>query len=175
MAQVPARRNNGGHLAPRQEHPLQRLRGDFGALFDRLWRGWLAPFEQEFEPIRLWDFDVKETDQEILVRAEMPGFDEKELDVQLSDNVLTIKAEKEIKGDRQEEHRSFYRSMTLPSGINAEQVQATYRNGVLELHIPRAEGARPRRIQIQAEQTAPHQGQQTSSSQTGAAPEKAKK
>jgi HSP20 family protein len=153
-------------------------------LFDRLWRGWLGQFEQEFEPVRLWDFDVQENDQEIVVRAEMPGFEENELDVQLSNNVLTIKAETETKGDRQEEYRSFYRSVTLPSGVNAEKVQATYRNGVLELHVPRTEEARPRRIQIQAErgggqqgrQVIPNEGQQASSSQAAAAaPEKSKK
>jgi len=50
-------------------------------------------------------------------------------------------------------YRSFYRSVTLPSAINTEKAQATYRNGVLELHIPRAEGAQPRHIKLQQTET----------------------
>jgi HSP20 family protein len=177
MAQLPARKNQGGSLTPRGEHPLERLQRSFDTLFNSLWGGRLAPFEQDFEPVRLWDFDVKENDKEITVRAEMPGFEEKELDVQLSNDVLTIKAEKEQKGDGREEYRSFYRSITLPGGINSDNVQASYRNGVLELRIPRAEGAQPRRIQVQTEQAANRpQVQQTPSGQAGtAASEKAKK
>jgi HSP20 family protein len=148
-------------LAARGGHPLERLRRDFGTLFDRLWSGWLAPFDQDFESMRVWDFDVTENDREIVVRAEVPGFEPNELDVQLNNNVLTIKAEKEQKGDGQEEYRSFYRSITLPPGVNADKAQATYRNGVLELHIPRAEGAQPKHIQVQ--------GQQAASNQAGAA------
>jgi len=165
MAQVPATRSNqGGRLAARREHPLQQLRRDFDALFGQLWGGGLTPFNQDREPIRLWDFDVKENDKEIVVRAEMPGFEENELDVQFSDNVLTIKAEKEQKGDQEEAYRSFYRSITMPPGVNADKAQATYQNGVLELHIPRAEGAQPRRIKIQGQQAAPAQPEQPASS-----------
>src|SRR5262249_28457318 len=100
----------------------------------------------------IWDFDVKEDDKEIVVRAEMPGFEQNEIDVQINNDTLTIKAEKEQKGNGREEYRSFFRTITLPGGINAEKAQATYRNGVLELHFPRSEEAKPRRIKVQAEQ-----------------------
>ena len=123
------------------------------------------------------DLNVTENEQEIVVRAELPGFEQNEIDVRLSDNMLTIKAEKEKKGDGLEEYRTFYRTITLPSGIDGEKVQATYRNGVLELHIPRAEAARPRRIQIQGQQGEAgqqkgQQAQQAMPNQTGAASEK---
>jgi len=169
MAQVPANQSTQSGLAPRRTQPLQRLTRDLDMLFDRLWGRPFALFDQDLEEVRLWDFDVKENDKEIVVRAEMPGFEEKELNIQIDNNVLTIKAEKEQKGNGQEEYRSFYRTITLPSGINADKVQATYRNGVLELHIPRAEGAQPKRIQVQ--------GQQSASGRAEAAPqtEKAKK
>jgi HSP20 family protein len=128
-------------------------------LFDRFFGGWLTPSSEDLGPMRMWDFGVTENDKEIVVRAEMPGFDEKDLDVQLHDDVLTIKAEKEQKGDGQEEYRSFYRTVTLPQGIDAEKVQASYRNGVLELHIPRPEGSQAKRIPVQGPQggTAPAQ------------------
>jgi HSP20 family protein len=163
MAQVPAtRQSQSRSMAPRNENPLDRLRRDFDAVFGRLAGGLFAPFEQDFEAIRLWDFDVNENDKEIIVRAEIPGFDEKELDVQLDRDVLTIKAEKEQKGNGHEEYRSYSRSVTLPPGINPEKVQATYTNGVLELHIPRAEGAQPKRISVQGQQgAAGQQGKQS--------------
>src|SRR5437660_585748 len=97
MAQVPTIRTNGGMTA-RREHPLERLRRDFDGLFGRLGGSWLAPFDQEMSNMRMWDFDVQEKDQEIAVRAELPGFEENELDIQLNQDVLTIKAEKEQKG-----------------------------------------------------------------------------
>jgi HSP20 family protein len=168
MAQVPAtQRSQGGRLAPRRENTPERMRRDFNSLFDRLWNGWLVPFDQDLEPVRLWDFDVTENDKEIVVRAEIPGFEPNELDVQINNDVLTIRAEKEQRDDRREEYRSFFRSVTLPSGIDAEHVQATYRNGVLELHIPRAEGAGPKRINVQAQQGGGQQAQQISSGRGG--------
>jgi HSP20 family protein len=145
---------------------MDRLRWEFGTLFDRLWNSWMTPYQQDFEPMRMWDFDVRENNQEIVVRAEMPGFDENELDVQLNENQLTIQAEKEQKGEREREYRRFYRTITLPAGIDADQVQANYHNGVLELHIPRTEGARARRIPVQGSQTSGgQQGQQVVSNQ----------
>jgi Hsp20/alpha crystallin family len=126
--------------------------------------------------VRLWDFDVTENDKEIVVRAEVPGFEPNELDVRLDNGMLTIKAEKEQKGDRQEEYRSFVRSITLPPDIDTEKAQATCRNGVLELHIPRAEGAQPKRIQVQGQQGATGQpGQQALSGQAGASASQADK
>lgn len=148
MAQVPVtQRHQGRQMTTRSYLPLEQLRRDFETLFGPLWSSW----EQDTGTMRLWDFDVTESEKEITVRAEMPGFEPNELDVELQNGVLTIKAEKEQKGDRREEYRSFYRTITLPPGVDTDKAQATYRNGVLEMHIPRAAGAAPRRIQVQAE------------------------
>jgi HSP20 family protein len=131
------------------------LQRDFDTLFGRLFSDWLVPFDQDI--VRVWDFDVSENDHEIIVRAEIPGFEEKELDVQLANGVLTIKGEKEQKANGREEYRNFFRSVTLPPGINADKVQATYRNGVLELHIPRAEEAKPKHIQVRGQEALSNQ------------------
>lgn len=169
MAQVPAaRRNQSGGMTARRENPLERLQRDFDAIFGRLGAGWLMPLEHQANELWLWDFDVTENDREIVVRAEMPGFEENEIDVQIDDGVLTIRGEKEQRGDRQEERIRFFRSVTLPPGVNAEKAQATYRNGVLELHLPRAEGAQSRRVQIQSQPNGGTQGaKQTASGQAG--------
>jgi HSP20 family protein len=178
MAQALAtQKTQGGSMPARRENPLERLRQDFDTVFGRMLGGMLTPFDQDFETLRIWDFDVTENDKEIVVRAEMPGFEQNELDVQINNDVLTIKAEKEQKGNGKEEYRSFFRRVTLPSGINPEKVQANYHNGVLELHIPRVEGSQPKRIEVQGDQaTTGQQGQQAAPNKAGAtATEKAKK
>ena len=124
----------------RSEQPLQRVHESLNTLFDRLWRGWPGPIDRDLGSLRLWDLDVTGNDKEIVVRAETPGFDEKELNVQITNDVVTIRAEKEERGNGEEEHRTFFRSITLPAGIDAEKARAIYRNGVLELHIPAHRG-----------------------------------
>jgi HSP20 family protein len=121
-----------------------------------MWGAW----EQDTGAMRFWDFDITENENQITVRAEIPGFEPNELDVEMQNDVLTIKAEKEQKGERGEEYRSFYRSVTLPAGVDTEKAQATYRNGVLELHIPRSAGAAPRRIQVKPEQASASRAEQ---------------
>lgn len=168
MAQVPANRTGqGGRMTTQRENPLARLRQDFDTLLDRLWGGSVLPFDQDFASLRVWDFDVKEDDHEITVRAEIPGFQPNEVDVQINDNVLTIKAEEERKGDQQEEYRSFYRAVVLPAGVDAEHAQGSYNNGVLELHIPRLEGARPRHIKVEQQSSGQQQGAQQQGATAG--------
>jgi HSP20 family protein len=141
-------------MEERRSHPLHRFRQEFDDLFDRLWRGPFAPMEPWFEQERLWDFDVKQDDKEIVVRAEMPGFDEKDLDIQLNNDVLTIKAEKKEEAEGGRRFSSYARSVSLPQGTDASKAQATYRNGVLELHFPRPAEAQGRRIPVGGAQTA---------------------
>jgi HSP20 family protein len=175
MAQpLATRKNQAGSLAPRGQHqPVSLLRRQFDDLFERMWSGMLGPLGQDVEDIRVWDFDVQEKDKEITVRAEMPGFEESEINVELNNDVLIIRAEKQQKRDGEQEYRTFYRSVSLPSGINPEQAQATYRNGVLELHLPRTEGSQAKRITIQGQQTGT--GQQAAGNKAGtAASQKAK-
>jgi HSP20 family protein len=131
-------------------HPMDRLRRDFETLFGPLWRDF--GMEEDFGNMRVWDFDITENENEVTVRAEVPGFEPNELDVQVHNEVLTIKAEKQHKEGQREEFRSFSRSVMLPSGVDQDKAQATYRNGVLELHLPRSEGAQPRRINVQGGQ-----------------------
>jgi HSP20 family protein len=147
-------RGKSREMETRRSHPLERFRQEFDDLFDRMWFGSFAPMELEFEQERLWDFDVRQDDKEIVVRAEMPGFDEKDLDVQFNNDVLTINAEKRQEEGGERHFSRFARSVTLPAGVDATKAQATYRNGVLELHFPRPEGARGRRIPIQGAQAA---------------------
>ncbi len=138
--------------AARREHPLERLSRNFDTLFGRMMGGSMTPFGQEEGSLRLWDFDVSEGDKEVTVRAEVPGFEPNEIDVRIDNGTLTIKAEKEQKGEGREEYRSFVRSVTVGPDVDADKAHASYRNGVLELRIPRTESARPKRIPIHGHQ-----------------------
>jgi len=151
----PVQKSRESNLTTRETRPLDLFRRQF----DQLWDSWLAPFGLDFGQTRSWDFDVMENGKEVVVRAATPGFEEKDLDVRLDNDVLTISAQKEQKDGGEERYQSFFRSITLPHGIDAEKAQATYRNGVLELHLPRPEAVRGTRIPIQ--------GQQSRNDQTG--------
>jgi HSP20 family protein len=83
----------------------------------------------------------------------VPGFEARELDVQLTGNLLTIRAEHmETPGKEGEPMERAYgrleRTLTLPEGIVPEKVEALYRNGVLEVHVPKTPEAQPRRIEV---------------------------
>jgi HSP20 family protein len=134
--------------------PLERMRSSFERLVDRMFGREMTPFGGDVEEVRLWDFDVEDTDKEVVVRAEIPGFSRDEIDISLGDNMLTIKAEKREKSDGQESYRNFYRSVSLPAGADAEYAQASYQDGVLELHLPKKPEAGAKRIAIQEKQAA---------------------
>jgi HSP20 family protein len=142
-----------GELA-RYSNPFEQFHRQFDDLFNQLFGGMLARPEGFWEPTRFWDFGVEEQGNEYVVRAEMPGFDENDLNVRVHDDVLTIEAEKKQEGKGERSYRSFRRSVTLPKGVNADQIQGTYTNGVLELHVPRPLQQPGKRIPIQGGQKA---------------------
>jgi CheY-like chemotaxis protein len=87
-----------------RNHPLARLARDFDALFGVL-GGSSGGLDADLGALRVWDFDVAEDQKEVIVRAEVPGFEEKEIDLQIDRDTLTIRAQKEQKGDGREEYR----------------------------------------------------------------------
>ncbi len=100
--------------------------------------------------------DVWETENELVLSFDLPGIPEDKIAVELDDNVLTVSGERE----RTQEHSSdrffrferrfgtFARSVTLPQGVSEESIQANYRDGVLEIRVPKPEEQKPKRIQI---------------------------
>ncbi|NIX77452.1 Hsp20/alpha crystallin family protein [Microvirga terricola] len=103
--------------------------------------------------------NVSETENEMLISAEMPGVSEKDIDVNLENDMLTIRAEKKF--ERKEEKEDFHfversfgtfqRSLRLPYMINPDQVKASFENGVLMIHLPKSkEQERSHRIQVEA-------------------------
>ena len=155
---IPWKKNpeTGRELAPHREHPLAELRDEFDALFDRFLTRWAEPFGKGFAPDRFWELDVVDNDQKDVVKAEVPGFEPSELDVQVIGNVLTVKAEKkDEKKDKEgggtfEERRcsTFRRTVTLPPGTDPDKIEAHYKNGLLEVHVSKSEQAKGKRIPI---------------------------
>jgi HSP20 family protein len=100
--------------------------------------------------------DVWETDKELVLSFDLPGIPEDKIAVELEDNVLTVTGERE----RTQEHSndrfyrferrygSFSRSVTLPTGVSEDSIQADYKDGVLEVRVPKPEEQKPKRIQI---------------------------
>ena len=101
--------------------------------------------------------DVVDRDKEILVKAELPGIDKKDLDISITNNQLVIKAktcheEKEEKGDylKQEISKNeIYRSVLLPADVDDSKVKTSFKNGVLELTIPKQKESHRRRIEVE--------------------------
>src|SRR5262249_55346878 len=145
---IPSKRNrhDRGNLARRDAFPLDRLRDQFDTVFDRFFGNMTPMWDRE--EMRLWDFSMDNRDKEIVVRAELPGFEPNDLDVQVQGDMLTIRAEHREQSDQEQSFNSFQRSITLPSGVQTEGAQASYRNGVLELHLPKAQEQVGKRIPI---------------------------
>jgi len=99
--------------------------------------------------------DVAETQESILVRAEVPGISQKDIQIEFENGLLTIRGERAIeKTDAMTWHRvertygNFSRSFTLPRSVDPEKITANYRDGVLEISVPKREEAKPKQIRI---------------------------
>jgi HSP20 family protein len=140
-------------LAPSEVHPLHRLRNEFDALFERYFGGLPDVFRAGDRLQNFWGLDISEKDNEVVVRADAPGFEPGDFDVRVTGNVLTIRAEQKQEAKKEKQAYSFSerrleRTVTLPAGTNPDQVEARYHNGVLELRLPRTEESRGRRIDV---------------------------
>lgn len=140
-----------GSPATRDWHPLARFRDEFDQLLDSFWSDWPDPGFQ-FSP---WSgLDVEDREDELLIRAEAPGFEPDEFDVQITGNHLTLRAEhkEEASGGGKSSYRygQFQRTVPLPTGIDPEKVEARYHSGVLTLRVPKTEAAKGRRITVQS-------------------------
>jgi HSP20 family protein len=103
--------------------------------------------------------DIYEDKDHVIVKAEMPGMEEKDIDINLERNTLTIRGEKKFESEVKEEdyfhvERSFgkfQRSLELPSGVDSSAVKAIYKNGVLEIRLPIMEEVKPKQIKVEVQ------------------------
>jgi HSP20 family protein len=101
-----------------------------------------------------WGCDVQDSENEIIVRAEAPGFEPDEINVQLCGNRLVVEAEHKSEGDGENGHYSkygkLYRSITVPCGVEADRVEANYKNGILQINLPKDQASCAKRISVSA-------------------------
>jgi HSP20 family protein len=145
----------------REEDPFIVLRREIDSLFDNFCSGVeRGPFE-EHQGIFSPKIDVTETDKDIRVRAELPGMDDKDIDVSLNKNTLTIrgekKAEKEHEGKAyyrmERSYGSFCRTIPLPVEVNMDMIEARLKKGVLTVTLPKSARAveKSRKISVAIE------------------------
>lgn len=135
-------------------HPMLGLQQSVNRLFDEFFDGFgLTPFVGDFVP----QVDMVENDREFKVSVELPGLEEKDVNVTLAHNLLTIsgekKEEKEDKGKNyyrmERSYGSFRRSIPLPDEVEADKAEATFKKGVLTVNLPKtAEAQNRKRISI---------------------------
>jgi HSP20 family protein len=102
--------------------------------------------------------DLVEAENDFVLRADLPGLTEKDVNIELEDNVLTISGERKAEHEERKEgyyrveraSGSFSRSLTLPEGVDPSKVSASFTNGVLEVRIPKPEQRKPRKVTISA-------------------------
>jgi HSP20 family protein len=143
----------------RELHSLQgEMNRLFGSFFD-------SPSGPGNGGARRWipAMDLAEEQGHYVLRADLPGLSENDVNVELEDNVLTISGERKSEHEERKEgyyrveraSGSFSRSLTLPRGVDADNIQARFENGVLEVRVPKPEQHRPKRVAISVGGNAP--------------------
>lgn len=123
--------------------------------------GWLPEASELFRPLIPWSafetsewpyrygFTLEEKDNEVLVRAELPGFAAEEIKLEVMGEQLVLEAEHKEAGEKETQaYAHVKRVVTLPAGVEFEKAEATYRNGVLEVRLPRKTEAVGRKIEV---------------------------
>lgn len=147
----------------RSAEPFHEMMTQFRTEFDRLFNRFLSPpagmggwpaWSGAFE----WGpkVDLADTETAVEVKVEVPGVDPKDLDIEVADNVLLIRGEKSR--DREEKKRNYYyaereygtfsRSIPLPATVSAEKVEASFKDGVLTVTLPKKPGAQSKKITV---------------------------
>jgi len=150
-----------------EEYPLGTLQRRMNRMFDDFFGDFgdisLSPFHvlgrggDGFIP----RMDVAETDKEIALTAELAGIDEKDVDIQLQDDMLTIRGEKKVERDEKNQqyrltersYGTFSRSIALPAEVQQDKIEASFRKGVLTVRLPKApvEESKAKKIEIKSE------------------------
>jgi HSP20 family protein len=147
---IPIGQNRNGELP----NPFQFLQTEIDKLFDNFGKGLPAWRGTDLTP----SMDVTETEKEIEVTAELPGLEEKDVEISVADGLLTIRGEK--KSERQERPKdkdywlversfgSFSRQLTLPEGINPDDIKATIAKGILTVKVPKPAAKQTKKIEV---------------------------
>ena len=138
--------------------PLNRMQEDFDRLFDEPFGRWLAPTRGFFHG---WGpaIDVYEDKDNVLVKVEIPGMKKEEIEVYITEDLLDISGERkeETEFKSAESYRSeryfgrFHRSITLPTAVEANKIEAHYKDGVLTVTCPKTEEAKRKQVEVKVD------------------------
>jgi HSP20 family protein len=171
MAQQPVTKASGTRAPARTSgDPFTAFRREMDRMFEDFLSGFGLPMMRQ---AGIWEggvlaprIETSETDEEISVSAELPGIDEKDIDVTLGGDVLTIRARKEAESEEEDRdyhltersYGTFLRTLRLPFAVDPQGAEASFRNGVLTITIPKPkQGEGPHRIEVKPEQGAGRQ------------------
>lgn len=154
---IPIGRSRETAVRREPDYPLVSLQREIDRLFHDFGRGFPALGTREPRDL-MPAIDVTETDGEIEITAELPGLEEKDVQINVSDNVLTIRGEKKAeKEDKQKDYHvversygSFYRALELPAGVDADKIKADIAKGVLKVTVPKPAARQARRIDVKS-------------------------
>ena len=133
-------------------HPMSHM-DEFDALAREMWKSW-EPLT--FHPSFMSSLDIYEENDELVVKADLPGLKNEDINISLEEGVLTVKAEREdeeVSEDathylRERRFGKYSRSMKLPFQVDGENISATMERGVLHIRLPKAEEAKPKHIEV---------------------------
>ncbi len=151
---IPVGRQRG---IARTDNPFLSLQSEVDRLFDDFTRGFPA-FGNGGSAKMLPTVDVAETDKEIEITAELPGLEERDVQVNVADNILTIRGEKKAEKEEKDKnyrlfersYGSFERTLELPNGIKADAIKASIAKGVLKVTVPKPAPAQVKKIDVKA-------------------------
>ena len=129
-----------------EDNPMMSLQRDLNRVFEDFW----ARFDSPFGSMTGGGprTDISETDEAMLVSVDLPGLDEKDIEVNVTDDMLTIRGEAEEKTEKEgfasRSRRSFHRMIPVPPGVDADKAEAEFKRGVLTVTLPKTEEAKAR-------------------------------
>lgn len=143
---------------PEERRILRRYSPSFSSLLDEFFDDFFSsePILAKRERTLIPKVDIINKPSEIIVQAEIPGIDKKDLDIEVGDDYLTIKGEKKASEEHKEEdyfykesfHGKFVREISLPEKIKTDAAKASYENGILKVVIPKSEESKVRKIEV---------------------------
>ena len=122
---------------------------------------WFDALEKKGEGKRttVWapDVDIKETDKDIQLRADLPGMKKEDIDISVDEDQLVIKGERKFEKEEKDKdfvrversYGSFYRSFNIGVPVKSDQIKASYKDGVLEVVLPKSEAKKPKKIEVE--------------------------
>lgn len=135
---------------------ISSLQSEMNRMFDRFFGGWDLSEYGSATGAWMPPIDLSETADKIIIKAEIPGIDPKEIDISIQGDTLTIKGEK--KEEKEEKGKNYYRmerrygsfsrSIDLPASVDTNKVSAEYKNGILEINLQKKEEVKPTQITV---------------------------